>query len=262
MKRSVALYVAPWVPPPRQDVKITMPPPPGGEVGGSFGVSLGYSDRLARMPYWQRMALSTYELRMRENETRYPMSPYREGEYDLRYTRIPYLDHHKHRPLLEVGEARQIPSLRIPVIFLVHLWDEEKQTWFGRRLETVYVGSTFAREELIPQRYAIYATPEAYQLLGLPVIRHHIHDEIPKTPHEYKKLMEKQSYEEERWKYTIEYLFRRYEDGPPALLDRPEDGSDGVVEGDAESTSGAVKDSEGTHKGPLKQRKARKIKLF
>ncbi|KAG5498512.1 hypothetical protein JKF63_02798 [Porcisia hertigi] len=262
MRRSTCRLVAPWVPPPRHDVKVTMPPPPGGEVGGSYGVSTGYSDRLARMPYWKRMALSTYALRMKENETRYPMSPYREGEYDLRYTVTPYPDHIKHRPLLEIGEAHQIPTIRIPVIFLVNLWDEERRTWFGRQWETVYVNRTFAREELLPQRYAIYATEEAYALLGLPVVNHRIHEEIPKTPHAYKKLLEKQSYTEERWKYSIEYLFRQYEAGPPELQDKSEDGWDGVEELAVSAAAGSTGDGSAKRKGPIKQRKARKVKLF
>ncbi|EPY31706.1 hypothetical protein STCU_03319 [Strigomonas culicis] len=257
------LAVAPWVPPPRHDVHVTMPPPPGGEVGGSFGVSQGYSDRLARTPYWKRMALSTYALRMKENETRYPMSAHRPGEYDMRYTVTPYPDHVKHRPLLEVGEARRIPTLRIPVIFLVNLFDEERGVWFGRKYETVYVDRSFAREELLPQRYAIYATHEAYTLLGLPPVNHAIHEEIPKTEEDYKKLLEKQSYDEERWKYSIEYLFRRYEAGPPELLDKSEDEWDGVEELSASSAAGASKgDGAAKRKGPIKQRKARKIKLF
>lgn len=262
MRRTVCVLVAPWVPPPRHDVKVTMPPPPGGEVGGSFGVSVGYSHRLATTPYWKRMALSDYALRMRENATRYPMSEHRPGEYDIRYTPAPYPDIIRQRPLLEVGEARRIPSIRVPVIFLVNLFNEEKQVWFGKKYETVYVHRFFAREELIPQRFAIYATPEAYALLGLPVINHSIHEEIPKNEKEYKKLMAKQSYEEEKWKYTIEYLFRRYEEGPPELMDKSEDGWDGVEELGTSSAADGKGDGAAKRKGPVKQRKARKIKLF
>lgn len=265
LRKTVTRLAAPWVPPPRRDTKVTMPPPPGGEVGGTYGVSTGYSERLATTPYWKRMALSDYSLRMEENATRYPMSPWRDGEYDMRYTRTPYPDHVKHRGLLEVGEARQIPSVRVPVIFLVNLYNEEKQTWFGQKYETAYVPRAFARDELVPQRYAIYATPEAYELLGLPVVNHSIHEEIPKSPTEYKKLLEKQSYDEERWKYTIEYLFRKYEDGPPELLDRSEEGWDGqevVACGAAGGAAGAGGEGAAKRKGPIKLRKARKIKLF
>ncbi|KAK7201847.1 hypothetical protein NESM_000251800 [Novymonas esmeraldas] len=262
MRRTACVRVAPWVPPPRHDIYVTVPPPPGGEVGGSYGVSTGYSDRLAQTPYWKRMACSTYAMRMKENATHYPMSAYREGEYDMRYTVTAYPDSVKHRPLLEVGEAHQIPSMRVPVIFLVNLWDEERRSWFGRQYETVYVSRDMAREELLPQRYAIYATAEAYTLLGLPVVQHSIHEEIPKTQRDYAKIMEKQSYTEERWKYTIEYLFRKYEDGPPELADRAEDDWDGVEELATSSTAGGAGDGSAKRKGPIKQRKARKIKLF
>ncbi|EPY38159.1 hypothetical protein AGDE_05772 [Angomonas deanei] len=191
------------------------------------------------------------------------MSHYRPGEYDIRYTVTPYPDHIKHRPFLEVGEPRQIPLVKIPVLFLVNLFNEEKGVWFGKKHETVYVSRDFAREELIPQRYAIYATEEAYRAVGLPVIRHAIHEEIPKTAHDYKKLLEKQSYNEERWKYSVEYLFRRYEAGPPQLLDKSEDDWDGVEElAASEGGAGGSGDQVAKRKGPIKQRKARKIKLF
>lgn len=262
MRKTIPQLVAPWVPPPRHDIKVTMPPPPGGEVGGLFGVSQGYSDRLATTPYWRRMALSNYTLRMKENETRYPMSHHREGEYDIRYTVVPNMDHHKHRPLLEIGEARRIPSVRIPVIFLVNLFNEAKGVWIGRKNETVYISRNFAREELLPQRYAIYATPEAYELLDLPVVNHGIHTEIPKTPQDYKKLLEKQSYDEERWRYSIEYLFRQYEGGPPELMDRSEEGWDGVEELAPAGTTSGAESGVAKRAAPIKQRKARKIKLF
>lgn len=208
------------------------------------------------------MAHSTYELRMRENATTYPMSAYRPGEYDIRYTLMPYPDSQKHRPLLEIGEPRMIPRIHIPVVFLVNLFDDAAGVWFGKKYETVYVEPHLAREELIPQRYAIYATPEAYELLGLPVIHHSVHEEIPKDTASYQKLMEKQNYVEERWKYTIEYLFRKYEDGPPELLDRSEEDWDGVETIGSSASEGDKAAGGGTRKGPLKQRKARKIKLF
>lgn len=256
---------APWVPGPRHDVKITMPPPPGGEVGGTYGVSRGYSDRLARTPYWKRMALTTYPERMKENETTYPFSAVKPDEYDLRYTPRPYPDHHKHRPLLEVGEAHTIPALEVPVIFLVDLYDTEAKRYFGRKYETVYVRRSFARGELIPQRYAIYATPEAYELLGLPVTDHRIHDEIPKNRHDLKKRLERIAWEEEPWKYTIESLFKKYEAGPPELLPQAAqwDGEEEVLaSGGAGATGAAGAGATSTRTGPIKQRKARKVKLF
>ena len=208
------------------------------------------------------MALSTYAVRMKENETRYPMSHVNPGEYDLRYLPTPYPDHIKHRPLLEVGEPHNIPlsRIRIPVIFLVDLWDEVNAVYFGRKYETVYVLRDFMKEELHPQRFAIYATPEAYELLGLPVVDHKIHQTIPKNDKEHEKLLEKQHYDEEPWKYTIEYLFRKYDEIPQELqvVSEEWDGREEVAtSGDsAATTKGAAK------KGPIKQRKARKIKLF
>lgn len=210
--------VAPWVPPPRADHRITMPPPPGGEVGGSFGVSSGYSDRLARTPYWERMAYSAdVSFRMKENTTHYPMSVHHPGEYDLRYTAMPYPDAHhpSHRPLLEIGEARKIPYMHIPVICLVNIFDDAAKDWLGKKSETVYVPSALARDTLLPQRWAVYATEEAYRLLGLPVTHHVLfHSPVPKTREEYqKKILSRQHYEEERWQYDVEFLFRDYLSG-------------------------------------------------
>lgn len=201
-----------------------MPPPPSGEVGGSFGVSKGYSDSLARTPYWKRMALSgSWKFRMKENTTHYPMSVHHPGEYDLRYTPVPYPDtHHPSlRPLLEIGEARKIPSLHIPVICLVNIFDDASKNWLGKRNETVYVPSHLARHTLLPQRWAVYATEEAYRLLGLPVKHHILHrSPVPKTREEYqKKILSRQHYEEERWQYDVEFLFRDYLSGKlPAEL--------------------------------------------
>lgn len=287
MRRSLVVLVAPWVPPPRADTKVTMPPPPGGEVGGSFGVSQGYSDRLARTPYWKRMALSTFALRMKENETRYPMSATRPGEYDIRYTMMPYPDHHKHRPLLEIGEPRRIPAMHIPVILLVNLFDDAKGDWLGKKFETVYVPQHIARESLLPQRFAIYATEKAYQLLGLPVKHHAIHREIPKTPEQYKKILAQQHYNEERWQYDIEFLFREYADGPPEMRVPDAEGPEAEEEagrwaiggeeeavwmaqvagghtgaGGSTGAGGAGGVSSSSSRGPRKVRKARKVKLF
>ena len=203
---------------------------------------------------------------MKENETTYPFSGVKPEEYDIRYTPRPYPDHLKHRPLLEVGESNTIPALEVPVIFLVDLYDTRKNRFFGKKFETVYVARQFARSELLPQRYAIYATPEAYHLLGLPVVDHRIHDEIPKTRHDLKKRMEKLSWEEEPWKYTIEALFKKYEAGPPELLpqaaqwDGEEEVGGSAGAGGAGGAAGAGASAGRT--GPIKQRKARKVKLF
>jgi hypothetical protein len=262
MRRTYMIYIAPWVPNPRCDTKITVPPPPAGEVGGSPGVSVSYSERLSSTPHWKRMAFSTYSLRMRENETRYPMSQHNKGEYDIRFLPTPYRDNVKNKPLLEIGEPHSIPvsRIRIPVIFLVDLWDEANGEYFGRKFETVYVLRNFMREELHPQRFAIYATVEAYELLGLPVVDHKVHQTIPKNDKEHEKLLEQQHWDEEPWKYTIEFLFRKYDDVPAELLPIAEewDGREELASsGDSSSAAqGAAK------KGPIKQRKARKVKLF
>jgi hypothetical protein len=208
------------------------------------------------------MALSTYEQRMVERETMYPMSPHRPGEYDIRYTVAPYKDHIKHSPLLDIGEAREIPRhMTVPVIFLVDLFNPETNTFYGKKFETVYVLQDFMRTELMPNRFAIYATPEAYALLALPVVDHRIHDTIPKTDAEYRKVLQKRSWEEEKWKYTVEFLFRKYEQGPLELADVAEEW-DGVEEiGASASGKGAGAEATG-RKGPVKMRKARKVKLF
>lgn len=284
MKRSLTVLVAPWVPPARANHRVTVPPPPGGEVGGLPGVSTGYCHRMASTPYWKRMALSDYALRMKENATRYPMSATQPGEYSLQYTVSPYPDPLTHRPLLEVGEPRRIPMVQIPVIFLTNVYDDEAQRWVGKKHETVYVPRALARESLLPQRLAVYATPTAYQLLGLPVKHHAIHDEIPKTPEQYRKVLARQHYEEERWQYSIEMLFRQYADGPALWKDGSaatgvsQEGEEarwacggeeeaqwlsdsgrgvGSGEGGAEGSAAAT-----TRTGPKRHRKARKIALF
>lgn len=261
MQRTRCLRVAPWVPGPRADTKITVPPPPGGEVGGRQGVSKGYSRRIATTPHWKRMACSTFAERMKENETRYPFSSTRPGEYDIRYLPVPYHDRLRNKPLLEIGEAHEIPAMRIPVIFLVDLFDTEEQRMIGQKFETVYVDQAFMRKELMPQRFAIFATPEAYQLLGLEAVDHKVHEQIPKNRKEYQKILEKLSWDEEPWKYSIEYLFRKYEAGPSELIDVAEEwsGEEEVAPSGAagQGTAGTMRKG-----GPIKQRKARKIKLF
>lgn len=260
MRRTCCALVAPWVPCPRGDTKLTVPPPPGGEVGGLQGVSKGYSERIATTPHWRRMANSTLKERMQENETRYPFSSTRPGQYDIRYLPVPYHDRLAQKPLLEIGEAHNIPRLQVPVIFLVDLFDTDEQRMMGRKFETVYVNSNLMREELLPQRFAIFATPEAYKLLGLDVVDHNIHAQIPKSRQEYLKILEKQSWDEEPWRYTIENLFRKYEAGPVELLDVAEEwnGEEDTASSGTSSTDGG----KASRKGPIKLRKARKVKLF
>ncbi len=261
IRRCVLRFAAPWELKPRMDTKVTVPPLPAAEVGGLPGCSVQYSERISSTPHWKRMAFSTYRLRMQENETRYPMSSINTGEYDIRYLPTPYRDHVQKRPMLEVGEPHRIPlsRIRVPVIFLVDLWDDANGQYFGRKFETVYVLRDLMREELHPQRFAIYATTEAYELLGLPVVDHQIHQTIPKNDKEREKMLEKQHWDEEPWKYTIEFLFRKYTDVPAELMPVAEewDGREELVSsGESSSkTQGVAK------KGPIKQRKARKIKL-
>lgn len=259
-RKSACLRIAPWVPPRMGDTKITVPPPPAGEAGGLQGVSIRYSPRIAKTPHWKRMAKSTYAERMEENSTYYPFVGADSTEFSVQYLPRPYKDPLRNRPLLEIGEgAKRLPT-RVPVIFLVDLYNKRGKEYFGRKFETVYVNSNFVREELLPQRYAVYATPEAYRLLGLPVVDHKINEVIPKTHSDFQKQIEKRIWDEERWKFTIDYIFRSYEKGPSELMDVVEewDGNDEL----AGSASGGASAEGAGRKGPIKVRKARKIKLF
>lgn len=182
-------------------------------------------------------------------------------EYSTQYLPKPYADTIRNRPLFEVGESATLFSVRIPVIFLEDVINPTTNTYHGKRLETVYVTQAQARNELIPERLAVYATPEAYRLLGLPPVDHKMHETVIKTVDDKSKLVQKQQWNEERWKFSVDYLFRKHAAGPPELQDVAEewDGEELVVstgETGAGSSDGAVR------KGPVKQRKARKIKLF
>jgi hypothetical protein len=205
------------------------------------------------------MAQSTYELRMQENSTRYPFSHVRPNDYDVRYLPRPWLDSHTRRPLLEIGEPNNIPQVEVPVIFLATVIDPETKMVVGRLHETRYVSPFLMRFELHPQRLAVYATPEAYEQLGLPVRDHRIHDTIPKSRKEYEQLRKRWSWDNEPWKHSFEYLFRKYEDGPAELRDVEEewDGSEDVVD-----AAGAKSGTAAGKKGPAVMRKARKVKLF
>eukprot|EP00758_Cryptobia_borreli_P002305 Tbor_TRINITY_DN292_c0_g1::TRINITY_DN292_c0_g1_i1::g.12238::m.12238 len=262
IRKSICLLTAPWRPPNMGDIYKTVPPPPSSDVGGSGGVSMGYSDRISRTPYWRRMATTTYQERMTENATYYPFIGKDSTEYSVRYLPKPYKDNIRNRPLFEIGEPHNHYPITIPVIFLVNLYEKKRETYLGKKLETVYVSRKFAKNELIPQRYAVYATTEAYSLLGLPVVDHRTHETLPKTESDFKKHIEKRSWTEERWKFTIDYLFRKYEEGPPELLEGVVEEWDGNEElGISASASGSTGAS-GGRKGPVKQRKARKTKLF
>jgi hypothetical protein len=250
-----------WVPPARADMKVTAPPPIAGEVGGMFGVSIPYSKRLSETPYWRRMAQSSFASRMNESATTYPMSASNPDEYDMRYLPRAYPDPQRNRALLEIGEANTIPQIKVPVILLADT--TVAGVFLGRKNETVYVASALMRRKLSPQRAAMYATPENYKLLGLPVVDLKIHQEIPKTLRDYEKLRAKQQWEHERWRFSFPMLYRNYEMGPPELLDDAPLDWDGVEE--LAPAGGAGAGGAGAaagRKGPIKMRKARKVKLF
>lgn len=256
MRRKIARS---FVPPRMGDTKLTVPPPPAGEAGGQHGVSIRYSPRIAHTQHWARMARTTYAERMKENATYYPFVGANSTEYSIQYLPTPYKDPLKDRPFHEVGESAPRLPVRVPVIFLRTVTNAKSGHVLGNRFETVYMNSNTVREELLPQRLAVIATTEAYELLGLPVIDHKIHNTIPRNSDDYKKLMERRVWDEERWKFTVDYLFRSYERGPTEFLDVEEewDGNEEVAGAAAGGSAAAAGRS-----GPIKARKARKIKLF
>jgi hypothetical protein len=261
-------------------VPATVPPPISGDVGGQYGVSEQYSAEFSAEPFARRMARSTFATRMRENATLYPMSMYRPGELDVRYLPTPFPDPIVNRPLLEVGEADNVPrEMKVPVIFLCDIAydatparpdaktsgvkETTNESLHARRFETHFVTQTFMRRKLQPQRLAVYATESNYRLLGLPVRDHKIHAEVPRSRAEYQKLRAKQLWDNERWRFSFEVLFRRFDAGPPELLDdQPDlwDGSEEVASSASASAGGASAD--GGKTGPKIVRKAKKVKLF
>jgi hypothetical protein len=261
-------------------VPVTVPTPISGEVGGQYGVSIQYSDELSRgSTYEARMARTTVATRLEECQTLYPMSPFRPGEFDPRYLPAAFPDPIKNRPLLEVGEPDDIPrEMKVPVIFLCDVKQEfnsyseearssgthEEETLLqARRFETHYVNQSFMRRKLQPQRLAVYATPENYKALGLPVRDLKIHAELPRSREHYEKLRAKQLWDNERWRFSFEMLFRKYDQGPPELLDDVADDWDGNEELSVSVAAGGKGGAgPGGKAGPLIKRKARKIKLF
>lgn len=260
LRRSAARRFAPWVPPPRGDTRVTAAPLPSVEHGLRGGTAFGYSDRIAQTPHWKRMAQSTFELRMTEHATTYPMSQINPGEYDTRYLPLPYRDPMTHKPVTIVGAPGRICMPEIPVIFLADVDDAETKERIGTKHETRYVSSEDMRVMFAPMRLAVYATPENYRLLGLPERDHHIHGEIARTPEELEKLRAKQRWDEEPWRFSFEFLFRRYAAGPPELDDAEPieyDPAEAEVAAASTSTAGAG----GVKKAGTK-RKAKKVKLF
>lgn len=262
MRRSFLRRFAPWTPPARGDgQKVTVPPLPAVELGGRGGCSVSYSENFSKTPYWKRMALSNYELRMKENRTTYPLSQVNEGEFDRRYLPAPYPDPLVHRPTSIVGEPCRPRRVDVPVIFLKDVVRPESEggSYVGRKHETRYVHFDVMRNELAPLRLAMYATPENYRLLGLPVCDHHIHEELVRSHEDYEKLRAKQKWDEEPWRFSFEFLFRKYEAGPPELLDEEPisfDTSEAEQAGEASVAGGAGGKRLGT------KRKAKKVRLF
>ena len=261
LRRSALQRMAPWVPPARADTRTSVPPPIAAEVGGMAGYSLTYSPRIATTPHWRRMAETPIAQRYVENATTYPMSPVHPNEYDSRYLPVSgEPDPLTHQPLTQMGEDGHLPQLPVPVIFLVDVKDPEKGHYLGRRHETRYVSPTLMREELHPNRFAVYATPANYKLLGLPVVDHKIHAEIPRTTAALEKMLSKKLWVEEPWRYSFEYLFRAHASNVPAeLADDPAEGDD--ADGDAAAVAVSGDGGKG-RKGAVKKRKARKVKLF
>lgn len=257
------LLIAQWVPPPRLDTAVTVPPPPAVEAGGLPGTAVAYSPRVAETPHWKRMAHSTYATRMDEMQSHYPMSKLRPGDYDVRWLPKPWPDFTwgPRKPLHEVGEPNNIPSVEVPVIFLATVVNEADNTVIGRLHETRYVNGGFMRQELHPQRLAVYATPDNYRLLGLPERDHRIHASVPKSRKEYEKLRKRWLWDNEPWRFTVDFLFRKYEAGPPELRDDPTwDGDEGLVQ--SEGGAGASTGTGRKGSGPVVNRKAKKVKLF
>ena len=260
MRRCRVTRFAPWIPPVRADTRSSVPPPIAAEVGGMIGYSQTYSARIAETPHWERMARTPVAQRYKENETSYPMSPVNPKEYDMRYLPVRgEPDPLTHQPLTHVGEDGAIPQIPVPVIFLVDVEDPVAGHMLGRRLETRWVSPTLMREELHPNRFAVYATSENYRRLGLKPVNHRMHDEIPRSRAALEKQLAKRTWVEEPWRHSFEYLFRAHASNvPPELADDPNEGdADDEVVADVGSS-----DTGGKRKGPIKKRKARKIKLF
>lgn len=160
------------------------------------------------------------------------------------------------------GDAYDGPGFRVSAELIA-----EAGVFQARQFETHYVTQSFMRRRLAPQRLAVYATPENYKLLGLPVRDLQIHAEVPKNQAAYQKLRAKQLWDNERWRFSFEMLFRKYERGPPELLDDGSDEWDGneeVATSDSAGGKGGAAAGGGgaARKGPAIVRKAKKIKLF
>ena len=248
-----------YIPPVPGDTKITVPPPVPAETGGPGGVSIRYSHRLSSTPLWKRYAMTTYAERMLEARSTYPYSEVTKDDYDARFLPKAFKDPLKYRPLTEIGQAPPKTFMKIPIILLAKIKNTENGLELGDKHETVWVDHLLMRAELHPRRLALYATQENYALLGLKPVDHHIHDEIPRDEEEKKKILLKNEWEEEPWKYSFEYMYRNHPDTPEELLPIPDE-FDAVLDmGETISQSG---DGNVAVKRRLKERKAKKINIF
>ncbi|KNH09662.1 hypothetical protein XU18_0347 [Perkinsela sp. CCAP 1560/4] len=248
-----------YIPPIPGDTKISVPPPVPSETGGPGGVSIRYSERLCQTPLWKRYAVTTYAERMLEARSTYPYSEVTKGDYDTRFLPKAFKDQLKYRPLSEIGQSPVKVAMKIPVILLAKIMNTNNGIPLGEPYETVWVNAIVMRAELVPRRLAVYATAENYELLGLTPIDHHIHEEIPRDIEEKKRLLLKNEWEEEPWKYSFEYMYRNQPDTPEELLPSP-DGWEGLEEAADQTLSS----EDGT---PIivkrhKERKAKKINIF
>jgi hypothetical protein len=266
LRRTARRSFAPYVPSPRLDTRKTQPPPPAVEVGGLEGDGHNaYSDRLARTPRWKLMGETSYEQRMRENATRYPFSQspgLPRQTYDVRFLPVAIKDPETHKPLLRLGQNFKTPlNLPVPVIFLRDT--KTKRGFIGRRFQTKYVNPFFMRNHLHPGKFAVYATPEWYERLGLPARDHRIHEEVPQDRSMLERLRQKQLWVEEPWRYTTFVRFHKYRGGPPELRDDPTPWNG---QEETAPAGGAVGGRAGAGdvagRGPRVIRKARKVKLF
>ena len=248
-----------YIPPIPGDNKITVPPPVPAETGGPGGVSIRYSHRMCSVPLWKRYAVTTYAERMLEARSRYPYSEITPEDYDARFLPKAYKDPLKYRALNEIGQAPPKTQMKIPVILLAKIMNTANKLPLGSKHDTVWVDHLVMRTELHPRRLALYATVENYKLLGLQPVNHHIHEEIPRDIEERNKILLKNEWEEEPWKYSFEYMYRNHPETPEELLP-VEDEWEGVQDMGETVTQSA--DGSVVVKRQTKIRKAKKINIF
>jgi hypothetical protein len=207
------------------------------------------------------MAETNHAFRMKDNATRYPFTRVPgapQGEYDVRVLPVGIKDPEQNRPLVPIGTKDEMYHWDVPVIFLrTTRLDGEV---IGRKFETKWVKNHLMRMRLQPGKLAVYATPEWYRRLGLPVRDHRINEQVANGQEEVKKLALKQLWAEEPWRFTTFMRFRKYRDGPPELLDdeTPWDGTEEMEP----RIKGAAGKGPAAAAGRGTNRKAKKVKLF